>query len=142
MTARAKSPSLPPGNRPAMAAMFRAGTKFQSTIRRTLMPFLAAKDATQLYWRDRGEGPRRCCSSTQSRLRQRRGHGRSDQPARDYDHDTFADDVATLIDQLGCSGLTLITHLLAAGEAVRYLTPMEAPAWRASSCWRRRRRCC
>jgi hypothetical protein len=36
--------------------MFRAGTKFQSTIRRTLMPFLAAKDATQLYWRDRGEG--------------------------------------------------------------------------------------
>src|SRR5271155_2441368 len=27
----------------------------------------------------------------------RRGQGRSDQPARGYDHDTFADDVATLI---------------------------------------------
>ena len=72
----------------------------------------------------------------------RRGHGRSDQPARGYDHDTFADDVATLIDHLDLSGLTLIAHSMAGGEAVRYLTRHGASAWRASFCWRRRRRCC
>jgi non-heme chloroperoxidase len=52
----------------------------------------------------------------------RRGHGRSDQPAGGYDHDTFADDVAGLIDELDLSGLTLVTHSMAGGEAVRYLT--------------------
>jgi pimeloyl-ACP methyl ester carboxylesterase len=52
----------------------------------------------------------------------RRGHGRSDQPARGYDFDTFADDVGTLIDQLNLSGLTFIGHSMASFEIVRYLT--------------------
>ncbi len=52
----------------------------------------------------------------------RRGHGRSDQPARGYDFDTFADDVAALIETLDLSRLTLIGHSIAGGEAVRYLT--------------------
>ena len=52
----------------------------------------------------------------------RRGHGRSDQPARGYDYDTFADDVARLIDELDLSDLTLVAHSMAGGEAVRYLT--------------------
>jgi pimeloyl-ACP methyl ester carboxylesterase len=52
----------------------------------------------------------------------RRGHGRSDQPAHGYDVDGFADDVATLVDDLDLSGLTLIAHSMAGGEAVRYLT--------------------
>jgi non-heme chloroperoxidase len=51
----------------------------------------------------------------------RRGHGRSDQPANGYDFDTFADDVAALVDHLDLSGLTLIAHSMAGGEAVRYL---------------------
>jgi non-heme chloroperoxidase len=105
------------------------------------MPFIAAKDSTQLYWRDWGHGPPMLflaslgCGSQMWDYQMtafadqgfrcigfdRRGHGRSDQPASGYDHDTFADDVATLIDQLDLSGLTLITHSMAAGEAVRYL---------------------
>jgi pimeloyl-ACP methyl ester carboxylesterase len=52
----------------------------------------------------------------------RRGHGRSDQPAHGYAVDGFADDVATLVDDLDLSGLTLIAHSMAGGEAVRYLT--------------------
>ena len=72
----------------------------------------------------------------------RRGHGRSDQPARGYDFDTFADDVAALIDALELSDLTLIAHSIAGGEAVRYLTRHGKDASRASSSLRRRRRCC
>jgi pimeloyl-ACP methyl ester carboxylesterase len=52
----------------------------------------------------------------------RRGHGRSDQPSRGYDHDTFADEIATLIDDLDLTGLTLVGHSMASGEIVRYLS--------------------
>jgi non-heme chloroperoxidase len=105
------------------------------------MPFIAAKDGTQLFWRQWGEGAPmlflnslglgtemwdyqmvafadqgfRCIGFD------RRGHGRSDQPSRGYDHDTLADDVATLIDALDLRGLILIGHSMAGGEIVRYL---------------------
>ena len=105
------------------------------------MPFITAKDGAQLYWREWGEGPPILflnslgCGSQMWDYQiaafadqgfrcigfDRRGHGRSDQPARGYDHDTFADDIAALIDALGLSSLTLITHSMAGGEAVRYL---------------------
>jgi non-heme chloroperoxidase len=52
----------------------------------------------------------------------RRGHGRSDQPADGYDPDTFADDLAEAIEALGLTGLTLVGHSMAAQEIVRYLT--------------------
>jgi pimeloyl-ACP methyl ester carboxylesterase len=106
------------------------------------MPFITARDGTQLYWRDWAEGaPMLFLNSlgigsqmwdyqivafAEQGFRcigfDRRGHGRSDQPARGYDHDTFAADVATLIDQLDLSDLTLIGHSMAGGEMVRYLT--------------------
>jgi pimeloyl-ACP methyl ester carboxylesterase len=106
------------------------------------MPFIAAKDGAQLYWRDWGQGAPilflnslgfgsqmwdyQAAAFAEQGFRcicfDRRGHGRSDQPARGYDHDTFADDVAALIDELGLAGLTLITHSMGGGEAVRYLT--------------------
>jgi len=106
------------------------------------MPFIKAKDGVQLYWHDFGEGAPMLflnslgCGSqmwdyqipafAEQGFRcigfDRRGHGRSDQPARGYDHDTFADDLAILIEQLDLSDLTLVTHSMAGGEAVRYLT--------------------
>jgi pimeloyl-ACP methyl ester carboxylesterase len=52
----------------------------------------------------------------------RRGHGRSDQPAHGYDFDTFADDVATLVDRLDLDGITLVGHSMAGCEMVRYLS--------------------
>jgi non-heme chloroperoxidase len=106
------------------------------------MPFISVKDGAQLYWREWGAGsPILFLSSLgcDSRLWDyqiaafadegfrcigfdRRGHGRSDQPAAGYDVDTFADDVAQLVDELDLKNLTLITHSMAGGEAVRYLT--------------------
>jgi non-heme chloroperoxidase len=106
------------------------------------MPFIAAKDGAELYWHEWGAGaPILFLNSLGCGSRMwdyqvaafadegfrcigfdRRGHGRSDQPARGYDFDTFADDVAALVDALDLSGLTLIAHSMAGGEAVRYLT--------------------
>lgn len=106
------------------------------------MPFITAGDGTQLYWREWGRGAPILLLSglgvgtqmwdyqfvalTERGFRciglDRRGHGRSDQPAGGYDFDTFADDVALLIDELNLSDLTLIGHSMAAGEIVRYLT--------------------
>src|SRR5271163_2357205 len=83
------------------------------------MPFITTKDGAELYWREWGAGaPILFLSSLGCDSRMwdyqvaafadqgfrcigfdRRGHGRSDQPARGYDYDSFADDVATLIDQ-------------------------------------------
>ena len=106
------------------------------------MPFIATKDGAQLYWREWGAGaPILFLNSLGCGSRMwdyqiaafadegfrcigfdRRGHGRSDEPASGYDFDTFADDVAALADHADLSGLTLIAHSMAAGEAVRYLT--------------------
>ena len=52
----------------------------------------------------------------------RRGHGRSDRPGGGYDFDTLADDLATLINQLGLEHVTLVGHSLGCREIVRYLT--------------------
>lgn len=106
------------------------------------MPCFAATDGTSLFYREWGEGdPVLFLSSlgmstqmwdyqfaafAEAGLRciglDRRGHGRSDQPARGYDYDTFADDVAALISKLDLDHLTLIGHSMAGGEVVRYLT--------------------
>lgn len=106
------------------------------------MPFIAAKDGAQLYWRDWGEGAPILFLNSLGLANQmwdyqfaafadegfrcigfdRRGHGRSDQPARGYDHDTLADDVAALIEGLDLTGLTLIGHSMAGGEIIRYLS--------------------
>jgi pimeloyl-ACP methyl ester carboxylesterase len=106
------------------------------------MPFITAKDGAELYWHEWGAGAPILflnglgCGSRMWDYQiaafadegfrcigfDRRGHGRSDQPAHGYDFDTFADDVAALVDHLDLSGLTLIAHSMAGGEAVRYLS--------------------
>jgi non-heme chloroperoxidase len=56
----------------------------------------------------------------------RRGHGRSDEPARGYDFDTLADDIRTVIAALDLREVLLIGHSLGAAEAVRYLSRHRA----------------
>src|SRR5579862_1654320 len=51
----------------------------------------------------------------------RRGHGRSGQPWAGNDLDTYADDLATLIDTLGLAKAVLVGHSTGGGEVVRYL---------------------
>jgi non-heme chloroperoxidase len=55
------------------------------------------------------------------RLRPTRS-GRSSDPGRGYDYDTLADDLATVIEQLELSEITLIGYSMGAGEIVRYLS--------------------
>jgi non-heme chloroperoxidase len=51
----------------------------------------------------------------------RRGHGRSDQPAKGNDMDTWADDLAELLDKLDVKDATLVGHSTGGGEVARYI---------------------
>lgn len=59
----------------------------------------------------------------------RRGHGRSDQPATDYDMDTFADDLAAVIDSLELEDAILVGHSMGGGD---YIVPLKTTARRAA----------
>jgi non-heme chloroperoxidase len=52
----------------------------------------------------------------------RRGHGRSDDAGTGFDYDTLADDLAAVLDTLDLRNAMLVSHSMAAGEVVRYLT--------------------
>jgi non-heme chloroperoxidase len=51
----------------------------------------------------------------------RRGHGRSDQPWQGNDMDTYADDLAALLELLDLSDAILVGHSTGGGEVTRYL---------------------
>ena len=51
----------------------------------------------------------------------RRGHGRSGQPWNGNEMDTYADDLAALIESLNLSGAILVGHSTGGGEVARYI---------------------
>jgi non-heme chloroperoxidase len=51
----------------------------------------------------------------------RRGHGRSSKAWHGNDMNTYADDLATLLDTLDISGATLVGHSTGGGEVARYI---------------------
>lgn len=51
----------------------------------------------------------------------RRGHGRSDQPWQGNDMDTYADDLAELIEQLDLRDVVLVGHSTGGGEIAHYM---------------------
>jgi non-heme chloroperoxidase len=51
----------------------------------------------------------------------RRGHGRSSQPWTGYDMDTFADDLAGLVEALGLQPAIHVGHSMGGGEVARYV---------------------
>ncbi len=51
----------------------------------------------------------------------RRGFGQSSQPAAGYDYDTFAADLAALLDHLDLHDAVLVGHSMGTGEVTRYL---------------------
>jgi non-heme chloroperoxidase len=51
----------------------------------------------------------------------RRGFGRSSQPWSGYDYDTFADDLAAVINALDLKNIVLVGHSMGGGEVARYI---------------------
>jgi len=105
------------------------------------MPSITVKDDTTIYYKDWGAGQPvffshgwplssdawedqmvflgkngyRCIAHD------RRGHGRSSQPWTGNDMDTYADDLAALIETLDAQNAVLIGHSTGGGEVARYI---------------------
>jgi pimeloyl-ACP methyl ester carboxylesterase len=61
----------------------------------------------------------------------RRGHGRSPEPAGGYDFDTLADDLEAVVEQLDLRDVTLVGQSMGCGEIARYLSRRPARVARA-----------
>jgi non-heme chloroperoxidase len=103
---------------------------------------VAARDGTRLHWSQWGEGrpmlflasanmPSPMWDYQRAAFAElgfacfafdRRGHGQSDLAPGGYDFDTWADDVAAVIEALDLREVTLVSHSMGGGEIVRTLT--------------------
>jgi non-heme chloroperoxidase len=105
------------------------------------MSFVTTNDGVRIFYRDWGEGPpvlfahgwplsgdawdAQMLFMARNGYRviahDRRGHGRSEQPGFGNDMDTYADDLAAVIEALDLKDLILVGHSTGGGEITRYV---------------------
>jgi pimeloyl-ACP methyl ester carboxylesterase len=107
------------------------------------MPFVTTRDDVDLYVKEWGEGrpvillhgwplsadmwdPQMMAladAGYRAIAYDRRGFGRSDQPWHGYDYDTFADDLADVMEEMDADdGATIIGFSMGGGEVARYMS--------------------
>jgi non-heme chloroperoxidase len=105
------------------------------------MSTITTQDGTRIYYKDWGEGrpvvfshgwPLNADAWESQMLflaqngyrtiaHDRRGHGRSGQPSKGNDMDTYADDLAALVETLDLRDAVMVGHSTGGGEVARYI---------------------